>query len=537
MQEINTSDKRFTDGNGRDRMGTVVTAAWLNGVQDELVGLVRGLGGTPNPQTPNQIWQLLQTALDGKAPNQTATTARAGIVRLSSAVNSNDETVAATAKAVKAAFDKAASVEAVARAAAGIDLSWDAVSGKPELAPRSHNHNIADITGLQTALNGKLNSSGGDLSGRLRLRYSSSSHWVGMVIDNTARGKNIYWDAESAGTPVGGFQIVSDGAAAGEYRAVINITPPGNNTQNRRRSGMVVAHDHIDTAAYGRLDRHFASKTELNGKANSSHTHQIGDTAGLQTALDGKVGKSGTDNIGGQKIFTGSIRVPTAAAASNDTTAASTAFVKTAVSQAVPSGTVAWFAGSTAPAGWLKANGASVSRSTYAALFAAIGTTYGGSGNHFNLPDLRGEFIRGWDDGRNTDRNRALGSAQAHNMAEHHHGIGIMNQTDDMLLIERKWTGGGKTYPNTPLAGEWNRYLPGSMTHERAVSWERQGGEILHGFVEGGRVNSNRNWRTGDTDHSDHDRRAVHHISTADQDTTGGETRPRNIALLACIKI
>ena len=75
---------------------------------------------------------------------------------------------------------------------------------------------------------------------------------------------------------------------------------------------------------------------------------------------------------------------------------------------------VLYFAGQTAPVGWLKANGAAVSRTAYAALFAAIGTTYGaGDGSTtFNLPDLRGEFMRGWDDGRGIDHGRVLGSAQ-----------------------------------------------------------------------------------------------------------------------------
>lgn len=74
-------------------------------------------------------------------------------------------------------------------------------------------------------------------------------------------------------------------------------------------------------------------------------------------------------------------------------------------------------------AGWLTANGAAVSRTTYAALFAAIGTTYGsGDGSTtFNLPDLRGEFLRGLDDGRGVDSGRALGSAQAQMVQRHKH--------------------------------------------------------------------------------------------------------------------
>ena len=69
-------------------------------------------------------------------------------------------------------------------------------------------------------------------------------------------------------------------------------------------------------------------------------------------------------------------------------------------------GTVAFFARSSAPTGWLKCNGAAVSRTDYEDLFDSIGTTYGsGDGSTtFNLPDLRGEFLRCWDDGRGIDK-------------------------------------------------------------------------------------------------------------------------------------
>ena len=80
----------------------------------------------------------------------------------------------------------------------------------------------------------------------------------------------------------------------------------------------------------------------------------------------------------------------------------------------VEAGAVMSFAMNTAPTGWLKANGANVSRTTYANLFAAIGTTYGaGDGSTtFAVPDMRGEFPRGWDDGRGVDSGRVFGSAQ-----------------------------------------------------------------------------------------------------------------------------
>jgi microcystin-dependent protein len=142
--------------------------------------------------------------------------------------------------------------------------------------------------------------------------------------------------------------------------------------------------------------------------------------------------------------------------------------------EAIPSGAVQYFAMNTAPTGWLKANGAAVSRSTYAALFAAIGTTFGaGDGSTtFALPDLRGEFPRGWDDGRGVDSGRAFGSAQSQEIQSHFH------------WIQRVDTGTA----NFAISGGTN-------------GTENTGQEPR---------------RTGSTG--------------------GAETRPRNVALLACIK-
>jgi len=89
----------------------------------------------------------------------------------------------------------------------------------------------------------------------------------------------------------------------------------------------------------------------------------------------------------------------------------------------VPAGVFVPYAGETAPAGWLLCDGSAVSRTTYAALFAAIGEAYGaGDGSTtFNLPDMRGEFLRGWDNGRGIDSGRALGSAQSGQNQSHSH--------------------------------------------------------------------------------------------------------------------
>ena len=162
----------------------------------------------------------------------------------------------------------------------------------------------------------------------------------------------------------------------------------------------------------------------------------------------------------------------------------------------VPSGTVLYFAGQSAPAGWLKANGAAVSRTAYAALFAAIGTTYGvGDGrNTFNLPDLRGEFIRGWDDGRGVDTPRPIGSAQADTVRQHYHGIGYISpNNDDGAFVVRNWT----------------------TTEQQTMQ-----------FING---NGNSAIRTLS---------ASSNLGTTNAiDESAGETRPRNVALLAIIKI
>lgn len=105
---------------------------------------------------------------------------------------------------------------------------------------------------------------------------------------------------------------------------------------------------------------------------------------------------------------------------------------------ATPVGLIELYTMTTIPPRRLKANGAALSRTTYADLFAAIGTTYGaGDGvSTFNIPDLRGEFIRGWDDGRGIDSGRALGSAQDDDFKGHHH-------------VEGRGTNAGGRYGNS----------------------------------------------------------------------------------------
>ncbi|MRN39398.1 hypothetical protein GJU80_13175, partial [Neisseria brasiliensis] len=79
MKEINTPDKRFVDGNGRDVLGTVVTADWLNAVQGEIVGLITGLNAKVNGAVPNQMYRAIANALAEKANANTTITAGTGL--------------------------------------------------------------------------------------------------------------------------------------------------------------------------------------------------------------------------------------------------------------------------------------------------------------------------------------------------------------------------------------------------------------------------------------------------------------------------
>ena len=104
--------------------------------------------------------------------------------------------------------------------------------------------------------------------------------------------------------------------------------------------------------------------------------------------------------------------------------------------QGVPSGSVFCMAVATVPSGYLECNGAAVSRTTYAALFAVIGTQYGsGNGSStFNIPDLRGEFIRGFDNGRGVDSGRSIATIQGDDNKGHNHSISLSGTTSTRSL-------------------------------------------------------------------------------------------------------
>ena len=185
-----------------------------------------------------------------------------------------------------------------------------------------------------------------------------------------------------------------------------------------------------------------------------------------------------------------------------------TAYLK---SRIMPVGSLIIWPGSTPPAGCLECDGSVLLRTTYATLYAIIGTTFGkGPGatanTTFRLPDARGEFIRGWDHGRGIDPDRAkrtdrgdgttgdqVGTKQAASMKSHRH-IGLYN------------------------------------------SPYRTGRHYKYGFKHDG-VNTHVNEGLGAFPNlalGRHDNIEANAIRTGD--TGGAETRPRNIALMIAIK-
>lgn len=88
-------------------------------------------------------------------------------------------------------------------------------------------------------------------------------------------------------------------------------------------------------------------------------------------------------------------------------------------------GCVAAFATTTPPPGWLECNAQAISRTQHARLFARISTTFGqGDGSTtFNVPDLRGLVIRGWDHGSGPDGGRSFGSYQGDAFQDHQHSF------------------------------------------------------------------------------------------------------------------
>lgn len=280
--------------------------------------------------------------------------------------------------------------------------------------------------------------------------------------------------------------VIADYNATADDSLILVDTTAGNVTVTlpdpatmQQAPYIVKTTDDVNTVTISRTD------TTINGDANyvisaqwegvqiafdETNFYTLGNFASLATTI---TTEATTSTAGKVELATDSEVI-----AATDTTRAVT---PASVRLAVPAGAVLPFAQNSAPDGWLKCNGAAVSRTTYATLFAAIGETYGaGDGSTtFLLPDLRGEFVRGWDDARGVDAARAIGTSQADAFQGHYH---------------EHMTG-----TNTTAGGQ---YTVGQSTNS-----------VKTGCV-----------RAAITDGTNGDPR------------TAAETRPRNVALLYCIK-
>ena len=102
-------------------------------------------------------------------------------------------------------------------------------------------------------------------------------------------------------------------------------------------------------------------------------------------------------------------------------------------------GKISYLPVSTPPISWLECDGSAVTRSAYSVLFSVIGTNYGsGDGSTtFNIPDLRGEFVRGWVNSRvgHPDSGRTVGTAQGYAVSDHtHSGTSSNNSTPNSAV-------------------------------------------------------------------------------------------------------
>ena len=183
-----------------------------------------------------------------------------------------------------------------------------------------------------------------------------------------------------------------------------------------------------------------------------------------------------------------------------------------------PVGTVIWYAGSTAPAGYLKANGDSIANGSgttqsitadFSELYAIVGAT---------LPDLRGEFVRGWDDGKGTDSGRAIKSTQAAANQQHSHTATSSSSVSLTDTGHRHWISSAER-------DDANMTGTGANTQEYGL------------FADNGSYSADDpNRSTGRNTKTNTTGITGSSTTTTSIANEGSESRPRNVALLACIK-
>ena len=355
--------------------------------------------------TPKAVKAAYDLA-NGKYTAQDATTTQKGIVQLSSDTNSTSETLAATPKAVKAAYDLAA--------------------GK---APSSHTHPWNQITGVPTA----------SLTAKGITQLSSATNSTSEVLAATPKAVKAAYDlangkytAQDATTTQKGIvQLSSDTNSTSETLAA---TPKAVKAAYDLAAGKAPSsHTHPWNQITGVPTASLTAKgiTQLSSATNSTSEVLAATPKAVKAAYDLANGKQAADATltalaalatAADKLpyFTGVDRAALTALTSVGRAILSKPSIQSVLNylglgegSALPVGVPVPWPSATPPTGWLKCNGAAFSSEKYPNLAKAYPTN--------KLPDLRGEFIRGWDDGRGVDAGRALLSIQTGMLEKHRH--------------------------------------------------------------------------------------------------------------------
>ncbi|WP_411362939.1 tail fiber protein [Escherichia coli] len=333
----------------------------------------------------------------GKYTAQDATTTRKGIVQLSSAINNTSETLAATPKAVKAAYDLAA--------------------GK---APASHTHPWSQITGVPAA----------SLTAKGTVQLSSATDSQSETEAATPKAVKIAYDlargkytAQDATTTRKG--IVQLSSAINNTSETLAATPKAVKAAYDLAAGKApVSHTHPWSQITGVPAASLTAKgtVQLSSAINSTSEILAATPKAVKAAYDLANGKQPADAtltaLAG--LATAADRLPYFTGADRAALATLTAIGRAIIAKgsikdvlnylglgegsALPVGVPVPWPTATPPAGWLKCDGRAFTKEQYPVLARAYPT--------LRLPDLRGEFIRGWDDGRKVDTGRKLLSAQ-----------------------------------------------------------------------------------------------------------------------------
>jgi hypothetical protein len=277
--------------------------------------------------------------------------------------------------------------------------------------------------------------------------------------------------------------------------------------------------------------------TEVNAVAaevNAAANEAAADAIAAVIATAGAVLTTGDQTVNGTKTFTSPPVLP-GNAITNLQAVPKQQVESIAAAAGVPVGATVYFPATAAPSGFIKKNGALLSRTTYAALYAfalasgnmaasdgawTAGKFSPGDGSTtFRIPDGRAETIRGWDDSRGVDAGRTIGSSQADQNKAHTHGA-ITGYADTDHTHSASTSSDGAHQHNYDRQSDGNNAYPGP-------SGNFIGDAKTSALTPGGQGNHNHTVSVGTMSAS--------HRHTIASDG-GTEVRVRNVAELACIK-